>query len=117
MVLDNGSFDIRCRSWKKWKVHKVIYYKDDIAFKYSYDSNNISIRKATFNDSGSYHCTGYLNKVECKSDKFSIAVVKGKLIKEKKIVHGRGRESGLMSQCLKLVQQGHRDCLERLTNL
>ncbi|XP_032771340.1 high affinity immunoglobulin epsilon receptor subunit alpha isoform X1 [Rattus rattus] len=76
VVLDNGSFDIRCRSWKKWKVHKVIYYKDDIAFKYSYDSNNISIRKATFNDSGSYHCTGYLNKVECKSDKFSIAVVK-----------------------------------------
>ncbi|XP_028640474.1 high affinity immunoglobulin epsilon receptor subunit alpha [Grammomys surdaster] len=76
VVLANGSFDIRCHGWKNWNVRKVIYYKNNHAFKYSYQSPNISIRNATLNDSGTYHCTGHLKQVEYESDKFRIAVVK-----------------------------------------
>lgn len=75
MVLVHGSFDIRCHGWKNWNVRKVIYYRNDHAFNYSYESP-VSIREATLNDSGTYHCKGYLRQVKYESDKFRIAVVK-----------------------------------------
>ncbi|XP_034376861.1 high affinity immunoglobulin epsilon receptor subunit alpha [Arvicanthis niloticus] len=76
VVLDNGSFDIRCHGWKNWKVRKVTYYRNNHAFNYSYESPGISIRNATLNDSGTYYCTGYLKKLPYESDKFRVAIVK-----------------------------------------
>ncbi|MEJ1270392.1 Fc receptor IgE high affinity I alpha polypeptide [Cricetulus griseus] len=75
-VLDNESFDIRCYGWKNWSLHKVIYYKNDLAFKYFYESPTISIRNAKLNDSGTYHCTGYLRRLNYTSEKFRITVIK-----------------------------------------
>ncbi|KAL1769888.1 high affinity immunoglobulin epsilon receptor subunit alpha [Sigmodon hispidus] len=105
-VLENESFDIRCHGWRNWNLHKVIYYKDALAFKYCYENTKVSIINANSNDSGIYHCTGDLRRVNCTSEKFRITVIKGKLVKNK-IVHRRGRESGHMFQCFKSVQQGH----------
>ncbi|OBS75177.1 hypothetical protein A6R68_14285, partial [Neotoma lepida] len=76
MVLDNESFDIRCHGWNNWNVHKVIYYKNDLAFKYYYESPKYSIRNAKLNDSGTYHCTGYLRRLNYTSEKLRITVIK-----------------------------------------
>ncbi|XP_052056898.1 high affinity immunoglobulin epsilon receptor subunit alpha [Apodemus sylvaticus] len=76
MVLDNGSFDIKCRGWKNWNLRKVTYYKNNIAFQYKFESPTIAIRQATLNDSGTYHCIGYLKQVKHESEKFRIFVVK-----------------------------------------
>ncbi|KAL1769887.1 high affinity immunoglobulin epsilon receptor subunit alpha [Sigmodon hispidus] len=75
-VLENESFDIRCHGWRNWNLHKVIYYKDALAFKYCYENTKVSIINANSNDSGIYHCTGDLRRVNCTSEKFRITVIK-----------------------------------------
>ncbi|KAL6092613.1 hypothetical protein STEG23_028847 [Scotinomys teguina] len=75
-VLDNESFDIRCHGYKNWNVRKVIYYKNDLAFKYFYDSHKFSIRNAKPDDSGTYHCTGYIQRVKRTSEKIRITITK-----------------------------------------
>uniref|UniRef100_A0A8C6W6Q9 Fc receptor, IgE, high affinity I, alpha polypeptide n=2 Tax=Nannospalax galili TaxID=1026970 RepID=A0A8C6W6Q9_NANGA len=76
MVREGGSFYIRCHGWKNRIVHKVIYYKDNFAFKYLYESPNIFFRNATFNNSGNYHCTGNLQQLTRTSEPFRITVMK-----------------------------------------
>ncbi|CAO2638452.1 High affinity immunoglobulin epsilon receptor subunit alpha [Lemmus lemmus] len=76
MVIDNESFDIRCHGWRNGSVQKVIYYRNDLAFKYSYENPKITIRNANLNDSGTYHCTGYLRRLNYTSEKFRITVIK-----------------------------------------
>lgn len=93
MVKENDPLDIRCYGWKNGTVQKVIYYRNDHAFKYSYENPKITIRNANLNDSGAYHCTGYLRRLNYTSEKFRITVIRCKLIKNK-IIHSRERESG-----------------------
>ena len=50
MVVDNDSFDIRCHGWRNGTVQKVIYYRNDHAFKYSYENPKITIRNVNLND-------------------------------------------------------------------
>ncbi|XP_028721260.1 high affinity immunoglobulin epsilon receptor subunit alpha [Peromyscus leucopus] len=76
MVLYNKSFDIRCHGWNNWTLRKVIYYKDDLAFKYTYETPKISIRNAKLNDSGTYYCSGCLRRLNYTSEKLRITVIK-----------------------------------------
>nr|XP_044999908.1 high affinity immunoglobulin epsilon receptor subunit alpha [Jaculus jaculus] len=76
VVMEGKPLTIRCHSWKNWHVSKVIYYKDDVPFKYSFRNQNISIIKVSLNDSGTYHCSGKLRRLDHTSEPFRITVIK-----------------------------------------
>ncbi|XP_048212875.1 high affinity immunoglobulin epsilon receptor subunit alpha [Perognathus longimembris pacificus] len=76
MVREGETFLIRCHGWRNWNVYKVIYYKDDVAFKYMYQSPNITITSASLNDSGTYHCDGRVRRLEYHSERLKITVIK-----------------------------------------
>lgn len=67
---------LKCHSWKNWKVDKVTYYKNNVSLEYWYDNYNISMEKATFNDSGKYHCAGRVQMVKRTSEAVFIKVYK-----------------------------------------
>ncbi|XP_046284947.1 high affinity immunoglobulin epsilon receptor subunit alpha [Marmota monax] len=75
-VLEGESLFLRCHGWRNWKIKKVIYYKDDMALKYSYENQVFSITNASLNDSGSYFCKGLLQKQPCVSEPLRITVIK-----------------------------------------
>ncbi|XP_019489493.1 PREDICTED: high affinity immunoglobulin epsilon receptor subunit alpha, partial [Hipposideros armiger] len=77
VVKEGEPFLLRCHGWMNRNVYKVIYYKNDIAFKYWYENHNISIPKAKLEDSGIYYCSGILWKINYTSDRLNITVQKG----------------------------------------
>ncbi|KAM4860433.1 high affinity immunoglobulin epsilon receptor subunit alpha [Thomomys bottae] len=76
IVMEGEPLLIRCHGWNNWNVYKVIYFKDDVAFKYVYHSPNITIASASLNDSGTYHCNGSLRRLPYHSESLRITVVK-----------------------------------------
>ena len=92
VMLVGESLFLRCHSWRNLNVFKVIYYKDNTSLKYWYENHNISITNVTEEDSGIYYCEGRVQKLPRTSNKLSITIKKGKLVKERERVHSRGKE-------------------------
>jgi hypothetical protein len=104
VVMEGEPLFIKCHGWNNLKIYKVIYYKDNTALKYMYENQNITITNATRNDTGTYYCEGRVRRLHYTSENLTITVVNGELVKEKGILHSRGRRRGHMSQCLQLVE-------------
>ncbi|KAM5237527.1 high affinity immunoglobulin epsilon receptor subunit alpha [Ctenodactylus gundi] len=85
VVMEDESISLRCHGWRNWTVYKVIYYKDDEAFKFCYD-NDVSTPfiNAIVTNSGAYYCTGKFDygcflgqqKETYSSEPLTIAVMK-----------------------------------------
>ncbi|XP_055965552.1 high affinity immunoglobulin epsilon receptor subunit alpha-like [Sorex fumeus] len=65
---------LQYHNWKNWRVDKVTFYKDNVSLKYWYENHNISLDRITLNDNGSYHCVGWVCKVEKVSEPVLILV-------------------------------------------
>ncbi|XP_006742025.1 high affinity immunoglobulin epsilon receptor subunit alpha [Leptonychotes weddellii] len=76
VLMEGASFRIRCHSWRNMKVTKVTYYRNGTALKYYYDNFNMPIANATIRDSGSYFCTGWIQRLNHTSDPLNIIVKK-----------------------------------------
>lgn len=76
VVTEGKPFFIRCHVWKNWDAYKVIYYKNGKGLKYWYENHNISITKATLEDSGTYHCEGDLKPRHYVSGPINITVIR-----------------------------------------
>nr|XP_015864358.1 LOW QUALITY PROTEIN: high affinity immunoglobulin epsilon receptor subunit alpha-like [Peromyscus maniculatus bairdii] len=76
VVMEGGSFLIRCHGWKNWDIYMVTYYKDGLGLTYYYDGLNTFIRNDTFNDSDTFHCWGRLHGLHFDSEKVRITVIK-----------------------------------------
>uniref|UniRef100_A0A8C3YLW0 Fc epsilon receptor Ia n=1 Tax=Catagonus wagneri TaxID=51154 RepID=A0A8C3YLW0_9CETA len=74
VVKEGQSFFLRCHGWRNLNVYKVTYYKDGVALKYWYENHNISITNATREDSGSYCCTGIIQRIPKNSTALTITV-------------------------------------------
>ncbi|XP_020945256.1 high affinity immunoglobulin epsilon receptor subunit alpha isoform X1 [Sus scrofa] len=74
VVREGQSFLLRCHGWKNLNVYKVIYYKDGKALKYWYENHNLSITNAKREDSGSYWCTGIIQKIPKNSTTLTITI-------------------------------------------
>ncbi|XP_060052937.1 high affinity immunoglobulin epsilon receptor subunit alpha isoform X2 [Erinaceus europaeus] len=73
-VLEGNPLFIRCHSWRNLEAKKVIYYKDSMALKYYYENHNLSIQKASLEDSGNYYCQGHIHKNNYSSTSLHITV-------------------------------------------
>ncbi|KAM6217222.1 high affinity immunoglobulin epsilon receptor subunit alpha [Rhynchocyon petersi] len=74
LVMEGEPLILRCHTWKNLNAFKVIYYKDGKALQYYYENFNISIDKTTPQDSGTYHCSGYVKKLFQVSESINITV-------------------------------------------
>ena len=102
VVREGQSFLLRCHGWKNLNVYKVIYYKDGKALKYWYENHNLSITNAKREDSGSYWCTGIIQKIPKNSTTLTITIQTGELVRERE--GGHSREKGKEHLNLKGLQ-------------
>ncbi|XP_044530184.1 low affinity immunoglobulin gamma Fc region receptor II-b-like [Gracilinanus agilis] len=58
--MEGDSTILRCHSWKNKPIHKVTYYHNDKALKYSYECFDYIIPQMNYTHSGSYYCVGHI---------------------------------------------------------
>lgn len=80
--MEGESFRIRCHSWRNMTVKKVTYYRNGTALRYDYDNFDMPIANAQIRDSGSYFCTGWIQRLNQTSEPLNITVKKGELVKQ-----------------------------------
>ncbi|XP_072504927.1 low affinity immunoglobulin gamma Fc region receptor II-like isoform X2 [Notamacropus eugenii] len=56
--MEGDTMILRCHSWRNKPLHKVIYYQNNIALKYEFQSFDYVVSKVNYTHSGSYFCTG-----------------------------------------------------------
>ncbi|KAM9005774.1 low affinity immunoglobulin gamma Fc region receptor II-b [Sarcophilus harrisii] len=57
---EGESMTLKCHSWKNKPLHKVIYYHNNKALKYEYESFNYVVSQVNYTHSGTYFCTGFI---------------------------------------------------------
>ncbi|XP_016048143.1 low affinity immunoglobulin gamma Fc region receptor III-like [Erinaceus europaeus] len=65
---------LRCHSWRKKPVFKVIFFQNGKAVRYSRQNSDFSIPSANASHSGKYHCTGFIGKMRYSSQPVTITV-------------------------------------------
>ncbi|XP_032253105.1 high affinity immunoglobulin epsilon receptor subunit alpha [Phoca vitulina] len=76
VLMEGESFRIRCHSWRNMTVKKVTYYRNGTALRYDYDNFDMPIANAQIRDSGSYFCTGWIQRLNQTSEPLNITVKK-----------------------------------------